>query len=133
MLRCNYSTEEHVTALIKLFRPSLVTRDTRFRLKERVFYFIKKSSSFLCHFFANLLKNCFIIIPMLRCNYSTGEHVTALIKLFRPSLVGTRYTRFTFKEPILFSLKKYFSVNFVIICLKTLHYNTNVETQLQYW
>ena len=36
MLRCNYSTVEHLTALIKMLRPSLVTSDTRFTFKERI-------------------------------------------------------------------------------------------------
>ena len=67
MLRPNYSTVEHVTALIKMFRPSLVT---------------------------TLLNICIIILPMLRPNCSTVGHVTALIKMLRPSLV-TRDTRFT--------------------------------------
>ena len=62
---------------------------------------------------------------MLGPNYSTVEHVTALIKMLRQSLV-TRDTRFTIKERILFSLKKYFSGYFELIYLKTLHYSTNV-------
>ena len=36
MLRPNYSTVEHVTALIKTLRPTLATRNTRFTLKEVV-------------------------------------------------------------------------------------------------
>ena len=60
---------------------------------------------------------------MLGPNYSTVEHITALIKMLRPLLV-TSDTRFTFKERILFSLKKYFSGYFELIYLKTLHYNT---------
>ena len=54
MLRPNYSTVEHVTALIKMLRPSLVTRDTRFTLKEGVFFSCKKLFFSL---FSNLLKN----------------------------------------------------------------------------
>ena len=38
MLRPNCSTVGHVTALIKMLTPSLVTRDTRFTLKEGVFF-----------------------------------------------------------------------------------------------
>ena len=64
---------------------------------------------------------------MLRPNCSTVGHVTALIKMLRPSLV-TRDTRFTLKEVVsLFLQKSYFSV-FFLICLKTLHYDTSVET-----
>ena len=60
---------------------------------------------------------------MLGPNYSTVYHVAALIMMLRPSLVKSD-TRFTFKERIVFSLKKYFSGYFELIYLKTLHYNT---------
>ena len=52
MLRPNYSTVEHVTALIKMFTPSLVTRDTRFTLKEVASLFLQKTIflSFLSEF-----------------------------------------------------------------------------------
>ena len=62
---------------------------------------------------------------MLGPNYSTLEHVTALIKMLRQSLV-TRDTRFTIKERIIFSLKKYFSGYFELICLNILYYRTYV-------
>ena len=65
MLRPNYSTGEHVSALIKIFRPSLVTRDTRFTLKERVFNVHKKP---------------------ITLRYV--EHESDVIKIFRPSLIG---------------------------------------------
>ena len=55
MLRPNYSTVEHVTALIKMLRPSLVTRDARYTLKEVFLFSCKKL--FFCLFYANLLKN----------------------------------------------------------------------------
>ena len=54
MLRTNYSTAEHVTALIKMFRPSLVTRDASFTLKE-VFLFSCNKLFFFP--FSDLLKN----------------------------------------------------------------------------
>ena len=69
---------------------------------------------------------------MLRHNYSTVEHVTALIKMLRPSFV-TRDARFTLKEGIsLFLQKSYFSLFFLRICLKRLHYNNYVETESQH-
>ena len=49
----NYSTVEHVTALIKMLRPSLVTRDTRFMLKEVFLFSCKKL--FFCLFSGYLL------------------------------------------------------------------------------
>ena len=58
MLRPNYSTVVHVTALIKMLPPSLETRDTRFTLKE-VFHFSCKKL-FFCLFYANLLKNALL-------------------------------------------------------------------------
>ena len=68
---------------------------------------------------------------MLRPNYSTVVHETALIKMLRQYLV-TRDTRFTLKEGIsLFLQKSYFSVFFWVICLKTLDYNTNVENPIR--
>ena len=42
MLRCNYSTVEHVIAYIKILRQSLETRDTRLTIKN-VSYFLSKS------------------------------------------------------------------------------------------
>ena len=53
MLRPNYSTVGHVTALIKMLTPSLVTRDTRFTLKEVFLFSCKKL--FFCLFYSNLL------------------------------------------------------------------------------
>ena len=38
MLRPNCSTVGHVIALIKMFRPSLITRDVHFTLKEVVLF-----------------------------------------------------------------------------------------------
>ena len=55
MLRPNYSTADHVTAIIKMFRPSLVTRVTRFTLKEGIFF--SKKKLLFCLFFTNLIKN----------------------------------------------------------------------------
>ena len=68
---------------------------------------------------------------MLGPNYSTVDHIAALIMMLRPSLVKSD-TRFTFKERIVFSLKNYFSGYFVLIYLKTLHCYTNLVNQLQY-
>ena len=39
MFRTNDSTVEHGPDLIKIIRPTLVTRDTSFTLKERVFFY----------------------------------------------------------------------------------------------
>ena len=80
-----------------------------------------------------LLNICIFILPMLRPNYSTVEHVNALIKMLTPTLV-TRDTRFTLKEVFLFSCRKTIFLSlFMLICLKTLDYNTYVETQLEHY
>ena len=38
MLRPNYGSVEHVTAVIKIFRSSLATRDSQPTFKDRVFF-----------------------------------------------------------------------------------------------
>ena len=53
MSRLYYSNVEHVIVSNKILEPSLVTRDIRFTLKERVFFSLKKT--IFLSFFANLL------------------------------------------------------------------------------
>ena len=67
---------------------------------------------------------------MLRTSYSTGEHLTALITIFRPSLL-IRDTQATFKIRVSFSYKKLFFGHFSANLQETLHHYTNVETQLR--
>ena len=53
MLGHNYGSVEHVTGVIKIFRSSLVTRDTQPTFKERVFFSSRKL--FFRQIFANLI------------------------------------------------------------------------------